>query len=68
MLASSDLPLRQNSVSMQRPAQRVQIPSWINRLLGVRPTPEIQLETPNSTPLPTVQGVTTASAFRAHPR
>lgn len=68
MLASSDLSLRQKPASTLFVTPTVQKPSWINRLLGVRPAPEITLETQTSIPLPTVQGVTTASCFRANPR
>ncbi len=68
MLASSDLSLRQKPAPSAHATTKVQLPAWVNRLLGVRPAPEITLESQTSTPLPAVQGVTTASCFRAHPR
>lgn len=68
MLASSDLSLHPKPAPTLVATPKAQKPSWINRLLGVRPAPEITLETQTSTPLPAVQGVTTASCFRAYPR
>lgn len=51
-------------------AERPRTPAWVNRLLGVRPTPALLIDEERQLPrvYPSVEGVSSASAFRSYPR
>jgi len=67
MLATNKFEIR-TAPSTPQKMDRVRTPAWVNRLLGVRPAPAVLLEAETQKSYPTVEGVSSASAFRSHPR
>jgi hypothetical protein len=58
-------PIARNS---DRTSDRVRTPAWVNRLLGVRPAPVVAMDEVTQKRYPTVEGVSSAGAFRSYPR
>lgn len=67
MFATSKLEVHPTTAA-PRKELRPQLPAWMNRLLGVRPTPPLLPVEEPVRRIPCVEGVSTASAYRSYPR